>query len=76
MPPALVRMPNGASPLSPATSIPSGDRTLRLWDVARKQPLGEPLKGHIDTVLGVAFQPERQAARFVGPRQHDVVVGC
>jgi DNA-binding beta-propeller fold protein YncE len=34
-----------------------GDSTLRLWDVATRQPLGEPLKGHTGDVWSVAFGP-------------------
>ena len=36
----------------------SGDRTVRLWDVATGQPHGAPLTGHTDAVLGVAFSPD------------------
>jgi WD40 repeat protein/actin-like ATPase involved in cell morphogenesis len=35
----------------------SGDRTVRLWDVAKRQPLGDPLSGHTDLVNAVAFNP-------------------
>jgi WD40 repeat protein/energy-coupling factor transporter ATP-binding protein EcfA2 len=34
------------------------DRTLRLWDVATRQPLGPPLTGHANGLLGVAFSPD------------------
>jgi WD40 repeat protein len=36
----------------------SEDRTVRLWDVARRQPLGDPLAGHADDVNSVAFSPD------------------
>ncbi|GAA3474734.1 WD40 repeat domain-containing protein [Nonomuraea roseola] len=31
------------------------DRTLRLWDVAARQPLGEPIRGHTDVLTSIAF---------------------
>ena len=34
------------------------DDTVRLWDVATGQPLGDPLTGHIDEVRDVAFSPD------------------
>ncbi|MGH3869617.1 MAG: trypsin-like peptidase domain-containing protein, partial [Pseudonocardiaceae bacterium] len=36
----------------------SADRTVRLWDVASHQPLGQPLIGHTNAVNGVAFSPD------------------
>ncbi len=36
----------------------SGDRSVRLWDVASRQPLGQTLTGHTNTVYGVAFSPD------------------
>ncbi|KAG2756282.1 hypothetical protein P692DRAFT_201700359, partial [Suillus brevipes Sb2] len=32
--------------------------TVRLWDAATGQALGEPLEGHTDEVLSVAFSPD------------------
>jgi WD40 repeat protein len=34
------------------------DKTLRLWDVASREPLGEPLTGHTGFVNSVAFSPD------------------
>ena len=36
----------------------SDDRTIRLWDVASRQPLGSPLTGHGNVVICVAFSPD------------------
>jgi len=36
----------------------SDDRTIRLWDVATGQPIGEPLAGHTSWVRSVAFSPD------------------
>ncbi len=36
----------------------STDGTVRLWDVASRRPLGEPLTGHSDGVRSVAFSPD------------------
>ena len=35
-----------------------GDRTVRLWDVASRQLLGDPLTGHSRFVNSVAFNPD------------------
>jgi WD40 repeat protein len=35
-----------------------GDERVRLWDVARRQPLGEALPGHRGGVNSVAFSPD------------------
>ena len=42
------------------TRIASGgaDNTVRLWDAATGQPVGEPLRGHDDMVTSVAFSPD------------------
>ncbi|HUF54704.1 MAG TPA: TIR domain-containing protein [Dehalococcoidia bacterium] len=34
------------------------DHTVRLWDVATRQPIGEPLTGHEERVNSVAFSPD------------------
>jgi hypothetical protein len=36
----------------------SSDKTVRLWDVARRQSLGDPLKGDFGQVRSVAFSPD------------------
>ena len=36
----------------------SDDKTVRLWDAATGQPVGDPLTGHTDTVYSVAFSPD------------------
>lgn len=33
---------------------------ITLWDVATRQPLGEPIQGHQAWVLGLAFSPDGQ----------------
>jgi WD40 repeat protein len=38
----------------------SGDTTIRLWEVATGQPIGDPLRGHTDSVWSVAFSPDGQ----------------
>ena len=34
------------------------DGTVRLWDPASGDPIGEPLTGHTDAVCAVAFSPD------------------
>ncbi len=36
----------------------SADNTIILWDVASRQPIGQPLSAHSDYVLSVAFSPD------------------
>ena len=36
----------------------STDKTARLWDAATGKPIGEPLKGHEDSVQSAAFSPD------------------
>ena len=47
--------PDGAL-LASASSRPDG--TIVLWDMARRQPRGDPLTGHGEGVLSVAFSPD------------------
>ena len=43
----------------------SDDKTLQLWDVATQQRVGEPLLGHTEALLGVAFAPDGSYAASV-----------
>jgi WD40 repeat protein len=36
----------------------NGDNTVRLWDVQRRQPLGQSLTGHEGEVISLAFSPD------------------
>jgi WD40 repeat protein len=36
----------------------SADHTIIIWDVATRQPIGQPLVGHTDFVSGLAFSPD------------------
>ena len=36
----------------------SGDDTVRVWDAATGQPVGDPLTGHTGAVISVAFSPD------------------
>ncbi|KIK32627.1 hypothetical protein CY34DRAFT_66569, partial [Suillus luteus UH-Slu-Lm8-n1] len=36
----------------------SRDSTVRLWDAATGQPVGEPLRGHTSYVNSVSFSPD------------------
>jgi WD40 repeat protein len=42
------------------------DGTVRLWDVARRQPLGEALQGHSGWVNSVAFSPDSKLLASAG----------
>jgi len=46
------------SPDGKLLATTSADQTVRLWDVARRQPLGEPLKGHSSSVKSAAFSAD------------------
>ena len=36
----------------------SDDMTVRLWDAETGQPIGEPLRGHEQTVMSAVFSPD------------------
>jgi energy-coupling factor transporter ATP-binding protein EcfA2 len=46
------------SPDGKTLASASLDKTIRLWDVTRRQPLGAPLTGHTEAVYSVAFSPD------------------
>ena len=48
------------SPDGQTLASASWDATLILWDVATRQPRGEPLRGHTAAVWSVAFSPDGQ----------------
>ncbi len=45
-------------PRRPDPRLGSGDSTVILWDVARQQPIGGPLRAHQGQVWSVAFSPD------------------
>ena len=49
--------------------------TVRLWDAATGQPVGQPLTGHTDTVISVAFSPDGTPDRLRQRRQDGAGVG-
>ena len=46
------------SPNGKLLASAGSDRTVRLWDVATRRQVGEPLTGHTGSVRGVAFGPD------------------
>src|SRR4030095_5399601 len=44
----------------------SADGTVRLWDVASRRQVGQPLSGHMGTVRAVAFSPNGQTLASAG----------
>ena len=41
-----------------ARPLPPADKTLRLWNARTGRIIGEPLRGHENTVSSVAFSPD------------------
>jgi len=46
------------SPDGKTLASASNDQTIILWDVASRQPIGQPLSGHSSAVFSVAFSPD------------------
>ena len=59
------------SPDGKTLASASEDETVILWDVASRQPLGEPLKGH-RRVRSVAFSPDGKTLASAG--EDDTVI--
>ena len=53
----------------------SADNTVRVWDAATGQPVGQPLTGHTGRGVERGVQPRRHADRLRQCRQHGAGVG-
>ncbi len=51
----------------------SDDNTIIFWDAASRQPLGPPLKGHTDIILGVSFSPDGKILASAS-RDHTIIL--
>ena len=67
-PRAAARSSVAFSPNGETLASAGVDGTIRLWDVAERQPLGEPLNGHEGALLSARLQPDRGDARLGRPR--------
>jgi len=54
------------SPDGRTLATASADGTVRLWNVARRTPLGQPLSGHRAAVWSVAFSPDGRTLASAG----------
>ena len=65
----------GVQPRRHAAGLRQRRRTVRLWDPATGDPVGEPLTGHTGDVCGGGVQPGRHAAGLRQQRPDGAVVG-
>lgn len=64
--PTSVWIPDGRGPVGPVALSPDGSvlasgsgTTIQLWDTRSHERIGEPLDGHTDAVMGLAFGRDR-----------------